>query len=146
MIKSQTEVYIHRPLNEVFEFLSNAENDPLWRDSMLKVKRVSEVNGNNHARYKFTSNSGIRTVSGELELRTIPGKKIIWQGTHGYGNFDGYYVFYGKHGGTKIKMIRKFKAKGIYSLLQPFLQIFFNWNARKQFFKLREVMLKDGNN
>lgn len=38
-------VTIQRPLDEVFGYVSNAENDAQWRTNVKEIKRVSDGNG-----------------------------------------------------------------------------------------------------
>jgi uncharacterized protein YndB with AHSA1/START domain len=41
MPSAEREVTIERPVEEVFAFLANPENDPQWRRGVLDIRRVS---------------------------------------------------------------------------------------------------------
>ncbi len=41
MASFQNSILINRPLEEVFAFLSNAENDPKWKSGAVEVKKTS---------------------------------------------------------------------------------------------------------
>jgi uncharacterized membrane protein len=42
MIKVENSIVINRPVDEVFEFVSNIENNPLWQGATLEAKKTSE--------------------------------------------------------------------------------------------------------
>jgi carbon monoxide dehydrogenase subunit G len=42
MITFEKTIFINRPQQEIFEFLSNPANDPKWRDSAVSAEWVSE--------------------------------------------------------------------------------------------------------
>jgi len=42
MLKVETNIVIHRPVEEVFAVLSNAANNPKWSSAFLEVNKTSE--------------------------------------------------------------------------------------------------------
>ncbi len=42
MIKIENSIVINKPVEEVFEFLANAENNPQWQSGTLDVRKTSE--------------------------------------------------------------------------------------------------------
>ncbi len=42
MFKYEKSVFINRPLQDVFDFVANLENDPKWQASIVSVKQTSD--------------------------------------------------------------------------------------------------------
>lgn len=68
MAHAAHEVVIDRPIVEVFVFLSNGLNDPLWRKGVLEIERTTETVGVG-ATYK-------QTISGPGGAR-MPGDYVV---------------------------------------------------------------------
>ena len=65
MINVQVSIVINRPLEEVFVFLSNLENNLKWRSGMIKAEKISEDPTGVGTTYRMINNFFGRQVEGE---------------------------------------------------------------------------------
>lgn len=65
MINVQVSIVIHRPLEEVFAFLSNLENNLQWRTGMIEARKISEGPIGVGTTYRMTNNFFGRHLEGE---------------------------------------------------------------------------------
>ena len=67
MINVQVSIVIHRPLGEVFAFLSNLENNLNWRTGMIEARKISEGPIGVGTTYRLINNFFGRRVEGDTE-------------------------------------------------------------------------------
>jgi uncharacterized membrane protein len=65
MISVQVSIVIHRPLEEVFAFLSDLENNLKWRSGMIAARKISEGPIGLGTTYRMINNFFGRQVEGE---------------------------------------------------------------------------------
>jgi carbon monoxide dehydrogenase subunit G len=68
MIIVQVNIVINRPLEEVFSFLSNLENNMKWRSGMIKAEKVSEGPIGVGTTYRVINNFFGRRAEGQAEV------------------------------------------------------------------------------
>jgi carbon monoxide dehydrogenase subunit G len=120
MAKFELKLVINRPIEEVFGFISNAENLPRWRASALEVTRTSSepsgIGSVFKARFSFLG----RPFDGDLE--------IIVHEPHGkYGTkmiggpfpLEARYSLEPAVNGTSITMVVEGTPGGFFKLAEP---------------------------
>ena len=67
MYLPEATVRIDRPMEEVFDFVADSENDPLWCIPVIETTRIAGDAPGLNARYTFAAETGRLKPSGELE-------------------------------------------------------------------------------
>jgi uncharacterized membrane protein len=115
-------VEIDRPLEEVFAFLSDLENDPRWRREWVEAKRASEGPiGVGTTSSLFAKVLGRRTEAVYEVTEYDPGRGVTWKTVSGplpltfWRNVDGVGE------GTRVTMGYAGDFRGLLGLLRPLI-------------------------
>ena len=119
MITHQSKIWIHRPVDEVFTFVSNKENDLQWQSGLVEVHqapgpvgvgtRIDEV-------YSFLG----RKMDGKLEITEYePGRKITTKSVGGPFHIQYSCILEAGNGGTQFTMNMEMKPEGFFTLAEP---------------------------
>jgi|ERR1700752_4082016 len=120
MAKFEINLVINRPIEEVFGFVSNAENLPLWRASALEVKRTSSeppvVGSIFKARFSFLG----RPFDGDLEIiEHEPHEKYGTKMVGGPFPLEARYALAPTANGTQLTMVVEGTPGGFFKLAEP---------------------------
>jgi uncharacterized membrane protein len=104
MIRTRKSITIDRPVDEVFKYMADFENDMEWRNELLEIQRVSESEGEGatyHQRVQYEGYEGEETFEiTELE----PNRRLAFQGRTGDILAQGEYRFIAEDGKTKVEV------------------------------------------
>lgn len=143
MITAEAEITIDRPIEEVYDFLADATNDPQWSPPVQDCRRV-DGSENDRARYEATVKPGPKEMTNVMEVSTRQRpERIEWRGSNEMAEFDGFYELTQAPDGTHVKMVSNLDVHGPMKLLSPVMAVMSRVNARKQFDRLKEL-LEDG--
>jgi uncharacterized protein YndB with AHSA1/START domain len=123
MPEASNEVVIDRPIDEVFAFLADAENDPRWRDGVLDIAREPGAGGVG-ARYRQgIKGPGGRRVAADVEITEYqPDTLIAFRGTAGPVRPEGRYRLSQADGGTRVRFDLSAKLGGLKRLMSSPVQ------------------------
>jgi uncharacterized protein YndB with AHSA1/START domain len=123
MPEASNEVVIDRPIDEVFAFLADAENDPRWRDGVLDIAREPGASGVG-ARYRQgIKGPGGRRVAADVEITEyVQDTLIAFRGTAGPVRPEGRYTFSPADGGTRVRFELAAKLGGLKRLMSSPVQ------------------------
>ena len=122
MIKLKHSVVINRPVDEVFAFLANPENEPLWNSGTQKAEQTSEgpmgvgTTVNSVSRFLGQTTEATWEVT-EYEVNRRRGSKS----TSGPMPFEFVNNFESVEGGTKLTATFQIEAGGFFKLAEPVL-------------------------
>jgi len=110
---------INRPVEEVFGFISNAENLPRWRASALEVKRMSSepsgIGSVFKARFSFLG----RPFDGDLQIIAHePHKKYGTKMVGGPFSLEARYTLEPTANGTQLTMVVEGTPGGFFKLAE----------------------------
>jgi hypothetical protein len=119
MINHRAQVWIHRPVDQVFAFLSNKENDLLWQSGLVEVRqapgplqvgsRIAEV-------YSFLG----RKIDGTLEVTEYKAnRKITTKSTAGPFPIQYTYTLEPAKDGTQFTIDMQMRPEGFFALTEP---------------------------
>jgi uncharacterized membrane protein len=117
--EAEHSVIVQRPIEEVFAFLADAENDPRWRSAVLDIARV-EGDGVG-ARYKQGVKGPMgRRIAADFEITAFaPPRTIGFRGTAGPVRPEGRYELEPADGGTRVRFSLAFEPRGVKRLMAP---------------------------
>jgi uncharacterized protein YndB with AHSA1/START domain len=106
MPEAEHSVTVERPVEEVFAFLADAENDPRWRSGVLDIERVAGDGVGARYRQGVKGPMG-RRVSGDFEITEYaPPRAIGFRATAGPVRPEGRYELEPAAGGTQVRASR----------------------------------------
>ena len=120
MAKFEQSVVINRPVEEVFEFTSHPENEPLWNTGMQESEITSEGKMDVGTTVRSVSRAMGRPVelTWEVTEYEVNHKKALIS-TSGPIPFEAFTVFESIEGGTKLTFALQAKSGGILKLIDP---------------------------
>ena len=132
---------INKPIEEVFAFVADNENDPQWCVPVIETTRIVGDAPGANTRYSFTSDGGLLKLRGEFEITEfLPPSRIAWRGYSPFAHYEGYYALEEGEGGTRITTDIDFNNKILYRLLEGAMQKNFAKGYDEQFRQLKRLL------
>jgi carbon monoxide dehydrogenase subunit G len=120
MINLENSVVINRPVDEVFAFLANPENEPLWNQSTQKAEQTSEGPMGVGATVNTVNRFLGRTIDSTWEVTEYEvNRRRAVKSTSGPMPFEFAQTFESVEGGTKITGTGQIEAGGFFKLAEP---------------------------
>ena len=141
MIKTEMSIIFHRPVQEVFDYISDFKNGPQWQIGLQGVGRITE--GSLGVGTRFTSmrrfmgrkmESGIEFTAFELN------KKLAIKSYSGSSPFKQTFLFEEIPGGTLINTVFELELGGIMNLAEPLIAPAVRREMKTDFDNLREII------
>jgi uncharacterized protein YndB with AHSA1/START domain len=140
MISVEDNVVIRRPLDEVFAFVADAENDPKWRDDHLETVRTSDGPIGPGTTYreviKFMGRMEARAQIVEYE----PRRRVALRLTSGPLRPTLTYSFEPADGGTRLTYRVDLRTSGLFRLMEPLMPGTIRKQWRGNFGNLKRIL------
>jgi uncharacterized membrane protein len=128
-------ITINRPIDVVFAYIADNENDPQWCVPVVETTRIAGNAPGVGARYAFASRVGLLKLRGEFEITGFEAPEAIhWAGESSIVRFTGQYRLESTAAGTRLEERTAFEPKGLLKLLQA--------NMRPQYVTTYETQLQ----
>ncbi len=119
MPEAEHSVTVTRPIEEVFAFLADAENDPRWRSGVLDIARVEGQGVGTRYRQGVKGPMG-RRVAADFEITEYaPPRAIGFRATAGPVRPEGRYELEPAGTGTKVRFALECTPHGFARLMTP---------------------------
>lgn len=103
VIKSEYDVVINRPIEDVWAFVTNLDNLPLWRTWIQQVTTTSEGPVREGTTYTAVGTAWGKMVSVDCEITEFrPNKKLCVTIQSPFGQTEAQITFKAVDGGTKV--------------------------------------------
>jgi uncharacterized membrane protein len=122
MVRNEKAITIHRPVEEVFTYVSNLQNGHEWQSGLLEVHR--KANGPLGVGTQFTSIRkfmGRRLESGIEFVAYEPNKKIAFKSISGSSPFEQSFLFETTPEGTRLTTVLELQTGGLMGLAEPLI-------------------------
>ena len=140
MAKLEISTVINRPVEEVFAFLSNPENDPKWR-SGIEVKKTSEGPIGVGATYRTVVTALGRRIEGEIEFTEYePNRGYAVKSKSGPFPVENGVTFERVEGGTRVTLTTVAEPGGFFKLAEPLLVSMVKRQFEADFVNLKDLM------
>jgi carbon monoxide dehydrogenase subunit G len=117
----QVSIVINRPVEEVFAFLSDLENNLKWRSGMIEAKKTSAGPIGVGTTYRMSNNFFGRRAEGEAVVTEYePNRKYATMNKSGL-RIKTQRMFEPFEGGTRVTFSVETELGGIFKLVEPFL-------------------------
>ena len=130
MSKIESSVVINGPVEEVFAFANDPDNDAQWQTGVLESKQTSE----GPIGIGATSSNVIQFLGQRIESTTEvteyePNMKVSTKATSGPIPFNSTSTFESVEGGTKVTTVAEIEFGGLFKLAEPIV----SRSAKRQF-------------
>jgi len=121
MTHAENHISINRPPEDVYAFLADGLNEPLWRSGVKDIALKSGDAGAVGAVYSQTlTGPGGRSIAGDYEITAAtPGELLRFQVVAGPARPTGEYRFRAGGGGTELTFTLDLQPKGMMKLMAP---------------------------
>ena len=120
MPRVESSIVINRPPEEVFAFLSDKDNDPLWQSGVVEASKTSEgpwavgSTGRNVNRFLGRQIESTWEIT-EYELN----KKVSFKSTSGPMPYQGSWTLEPVENGTRYTVVFYAEIGGLFKLAEP---------------------------
>jgi carbon monoxide dehydrogenase subunit G len=141
MIKNEISILFHRPVHEVFDYLSDFQNGPQWQSGLQGVGRITE--GPIGVGTRFTSvrkamgrrmESGIEFTAFELN------KRFAIKSYSGSSPFKQTFQFEQEGEGTRLNSTFELELGGLMNLAEPLVAPRVRREMKADFDTLKEII------
>ena len=120
--RAKVSVVIDQPIEKVFAFVSNPENNPRWQKGVMEVELLSGEPGAVGSTGRFKRRSLGRELAGTAEVtEREPSKTFAYRGTAGPVSFRLHYTFQSLGDSTKLNLVVEGESHGFFGLVGPLL-------------------------
>lgn len=141
MIKIEHSVVINRPVEEIFAYMDNPENDPKWQSDVLESEQTSEGPSCVGATFLEVRKFMGRRIESTLELtKHEPNKNIAWKTTSGPIPFELAVTFESVEGGTKVAVVGEVEPSGFFKLAESVVKRMLTRQVEADFGNLKDVL------
>jgi uncharacterized protein YndB with AHSA1/START domain len=139
MFNIQISTIIHRPIGQVFEFVSTPENDFQWQYGILATTRLSEGSGTTGPFFRSIGHLMGRRILNTFEVTEFePNRKYGFKSHSGPINLETSYSFETAGDGTAVNLATQAVAINFYQMDEGVLE-----KGMKKQVKENLALLKD---
>ena len=122
MFTSTSDITIQSSKENVFDYVSHMENDPLWCPEVREVEQVSEGTPSLGTTFKILARPIPENQRGGYEITAFePPTKLEWRLWQGNNTGTGSYVLENADNGTRITYTTKVTIPGLRKPSEPFV-------------------------
>ncbi len=141
MANYEQSVWINRPVEEVFEYATNPENEPLWNTGMQESEITSEGPLGVGTKVRSMNRVLGRSVESTWEVTEYEAnRRKAVKSTSGPIPFEATSVFESVEGGTKLTFTIQAEAGGIFRLIAPVIIRMGKKQTETSFANLKEML------
>ena len=122
MAHAERNISIDRPLTDVFDFIADGMNNPLWRSSVIDIQRVAGKPLQVGAVFKQGLKGPGGRIDGDYEIVEFQTNQWIkFQVITGPARPTGSYKFEAQGNSTRVTFTLDFEAQGLAKLMEPMI-------------------------
>jgi hypothetical protein len=142
MFEVRAATRINRPIEDVFAFIAENENDPRWCIPVIETTRIAGEQPGVGARHTFASKVGFIRLGGAFEITSFePPASIGWKGTSPFGRYVGrYQLEREEHGVTRLEESVTFAYRGLWRVLESMHRRMFADSYARQLQRLQRLL------
>jgi uncharacterized membrane protein len=141
MIRIKEQVIIQRPADEVFEFIANFENNPVWQSGMVSARFTSPAPMAIGSTYDQAARFLGREVVSSFEVIALePGRMVKAASTGGSFPITFTRIVEPQGSGTLVRAIVEGDASGFFKLAEPLLRWMVQRSVRGDYANLKRLL------
>jgi len=119
MPHAEHSVIVGRPIDEVFAFLADGENDPRWRNGVLDIERVEGEGVGTRYRQGVKGPMGRRIAADYEVTEFAPPRALAFRATAGPVRPEGRYELEPVGDGTRVRFALECTPTGFARVMTP---------------------------
>jgi uncharacterized membrane protein len=120
MAKVEVSVVINRPIEEVFAFAANIENNAQWQSGVLEAQVTSEGPIGVGTTYRYVTQLLGRRIEADGEVTEYESnRKYSFKSTSGPFPIEGGLTCEAAEGGTKVTLVVEADVGGFFKMAEP---------------------------
>jgi uncharacterized membrane protein len=141
MRRIEVSVMINRPIEEVFAYVANPENEPLWQSGVLESGLVGEGPMGVGAKTKEVRKLLGQRLESIAEVTAYePNAKIAFKSTSGPVRYEAWYTFEPVDAGTKFTMVGEADTGGFFKLAEGLVVRQFEKEMQTSLAALKDIL------
>jgi uncharacterized membrane protein len=141
MINVEVSIVINRPVAEVFDFLSNMENNMKWRTSQQEVTKLSEGPIGVGTTYRMVNHVLGRRLETEAEvIEYEPNRKYTTRDKSENLPLKAQRIFEAVEGGTRVTLILQADPSGVFKIAAPLFATMAKRSIESDITNLKDLM------
>jgi len=119
MFKFEKSIFINRPQQEVFDFVTDLANDPKWQSGIVSVERTSDGPIGAGSTWSYKLKFMGREIEAKIELSSYdPPNQASVKSVNGPVPFENTYKFESKDGGTQMTFSGQAEIGGFFKMAE----------------------------
>jgi uncharacterized protein YndB with AHSA1/START domain len=132
---------IQRPVEQVFAFVTNGENNPKWELEVVETMQLTDGPTRVGTKWLSVHQYGRRKVKAIREtIQYEPNRRWVTKSAIGPIPTTFTITFESTNGGTKLQFILNVQTTGLAKLMDPFIENIYRRQAPINFRRLKEVL------
>lgn len=140
MVTNELSITINRPVEEVFAYVSDAQNGPIWQKELLESHRLTDGPVGVGTQYAGVRKFMGRKVESVMEYTTYePNKKVEYKSISG-SPFVQTYLFESSGEGTQLTTRLEVETSGLMGLAEPLIASGIKKEVDASFVILKDIL------
>ncbi len=145
MINVEDSIIIHRPIGEVFAYVSDLTNAPEWQTGLLEVRKTTAETLGIGTQFTFIRKFLGRKLEASNEFTEYtPNKVVTFRTTSGPISVEASYLFEVTPEGTKVTCRMEMQPGGFSRLAEPLIAASVKREMRAEFGYLKDLLENPG--
>ena len=141
MVRMETSIVINRPLEEVFAFTANFENQPKWQSRLLEVRKTSEGPIGVGTTWRLVAKFLGQRIEFEQECTEYePNRTYAGKSTSGPFPIYGRQTYERVEGGTRLNVTGEVQPGGFFKLAEPLVMRLLKRMTKSDLANLKDLM------
>jgi len=141
MIKNEISILFHRPVQEVFDYLSDFQNGPQWQSGLQSIGRITEDPIGVGTRFTSVRKAMGRRMESGIEFTAFElNKKFAIKSYSGSSPFKQTFLFEKEGEGTRVNTTFELELGGLMNLAEPLVAPRVRREMNADFDTLKEII------
>ncbi len=141
MIKNEISILFHRPVAEVFDFISDFRNGPQWQSGLMGVGRLTDGPLGVGTRFTSVRKAMGRKMESGIEYEAFElNKKLVLKSYSGSSPFKQTFLFEKEGEGTRLNSLFELELGGLMNLAEPLVAPRIRCEMKADFDNLKEII------
>ncbi len=145
MIRIERNLIVRCPVEQVFDFISNLENEPKYEHAVLKIQKTSAGPVRLGTTYREVTRVLGRPIALTVQVEEyIPERRISFHGSAPDLLEIERWAMRPTMGGTRIECELDYEPRGMMKLTEPIESVIMNRNANLRLAQLKKLLESHG--